>query len=190
MWSPHELKMTFFILKKQSGSKSSSVSYKHDRWESGDRVGPLTADRYPTGSNLTGWGAETAVKIVCAHFTKPKKPPSRHHNRGWSPEQRTSYSTQAISQFSSYESTDSHYLPYTLHITRLCGLEHTRTTLNHITDILYSNHACSDFKIQTSSVLVITLLYLNNKASRFAPCARKKDAGRKCITPLTLKYCW
>ena len=76
--------MTFCFLKKQKW-KQELVRILHTNMtdgEPGDRVGPLTADRYPTGSNLTGWGAETAVKIACAHFTKPKKPPSRHDSRG------------------------------------------------------------------------------------------------------------
>lgn len=51
----------------------------------GDKVGPLKADRYLTGSNLTGRGIKRAIKTVCARlndqntFLKRNKSQSKKH---------------------------------------------------------------------------------------------------------------
>lgn len=48
--------------------------------ESGDRIGPLTTDRYPTGSNLTGWKpsllSKSQVLILLNQITYFKTPQS------------------------------------------------------------------------------------------------------------------
>lgn len=140
MWTPHALKMTLF--NKVAAGTHSCILLTLWQMEPGDWVGPLTADRYPTGSYLTGC-EPTLLSKSCVLFLRSQIASFQTPQPGL-----TNIAKDEVlltGHFTIFKlRVDRQPLP-SLHSPYNSAMKswstHTRTTLNHITGILYSNRA-------------------------------------------------